>query len=1185
MATPETIRLLTNVRTSLASTSLTEDQAKLYSQRLRLQMGRPGLRSFTDAALRNALDDATLLLESALIERASRPHDNWRHGIKRAAEVLEFISHPELRPPGTPVHLLAAAAYQVARFPAMAFALLQRTPSTESVSEILRAFLSADFPAALESTRLFWRDRVIRPQGRERSDFSLHAVDHTIMGIGTIASYFRTGDAAAVDRALAKLNHLATGFLHSRDPFSYLLARLTALAATEYVEAALWKSIVPLTVNANADTRAALRQFAHAAFQNRRAVVWTTQAAGIQRLEENTSFVLITPTGGGKTTVATLGVLQALFATPARPIGLEAFENDNLILYLVPSRALAAEVESRLSQDLRGISAQPVVVTGLYGGIDWGPTDAWIQTDTPTIAICTFEKADALLRYLGVLFLHRVRLVVADEAHMVEQDRNQLDGLMDGSSRPLRLELLGTRLREAQQNYNFRIIALSAVAGKAAPALSRWLSGDPNATPTVSAHRSTRQMLGRLEVGVNGHFTIRYALMDGRSLLFRDERRNQTPFVPAPFPPMPGTIDFGHPEKAMQAPTFWAALHLAAAQADGSTPSVLISVSQNIESFAAVCADRLDEWADDDLPNYWDRTAATSLWESCLASASDYFTEESAEYRLLHKGVAVHHGKMPGLLARRLKVLIEQGFVRVIIATSTLSEGVNIPVTHLLIPNLYRGVNRLTVQEFTNLIGRVGRPGVSTEGHIFVVLPQPKPNSRQWRGYEKLLTALEATTHTRARGDIDSATSPLAELLRSIEGRWLALTGGGTRQQFEDWLQQTAATTQTQAIEERRAVEGLDSLDAFLLSAIQELEEMEERDYAGAELEDALGRLWRCSYAFAAARDEERLRRIWMRRGRSVKTLYPEHTVRRQIYRTSLAPRAALALVDRAERIRQLFLDGANYATMATEQRLLFVGGVLAVLSDIPSFRIGTRLGRRKDFEDWRLVLRWWLAKRTLAQQPRPREVTDWYAFAARNFLYRGAWGLGSVLSLLLDLGAGEEPVHAMEMDDWPRSGLPWAAFWLKEIIAWGTLEPVAAFLLARANAREREGAEREAYGYYQQLPAGLEPNEMLDPRRIRLWVNERAAGQAPVAGLPNLDAPVDLAEPPDAYAEATLSVLQCETDGVISWITPAGYVVARSRRPREWPDGLEGYEFTLDVQRALVRGLPYLPHARGART
>jgi hypothetical protein len=65
-------------------------------------------------------------------------------------------------------------------------------------------------------------------------------------------------------------------------------------------------------------------------------------------------------------------------------------------------------VESRLADDLHGIAAEPVVVTGLYGGVDWGPTDAWIQTDQPTVVICTFEKADALLRYLGVLFLSRV---------------------------------------------------------------------------------------------------------------------------------------------------------------------------------------------------------------------------------------------------------------------------------------------------------------------------------------------------------------------------------------------------------------------------------------------------------------------------------------------------------------------------------------------------------------------------------------------------------------------------------------------------------------------------------------------------------------------------------------------------------------------------------------------------------
>ncbi|MEK9209637.1 S8 family serine peptidase [Sphingomonas sp. 2378] len=37
-------------------------------------------------------------------------------------------------------------------------------------------------------------------------------------------------------------------------------------------------------------------------------------------------------------------------------------------------------------------------------------------------------------------------------------------------------------------------------------------------------------------------------------------------------------------------------------------------------------------------------------------------------------------------------------------------------------------------------------------------------------------------------------------------------------------------------------------------------------------------------------------------------------------------------------------------------------------------------------------------------------------------------------------------PVDALTIDDWPRSGLPWIAFWLKELVNWGTLDPVAAF-------------------------------------------------------------------------------------------------------------------------------------------
>ncbi|MFK4719338.1 hypothetical protein ABIE89_000438 [Bradyrhizobium niftali] len=93
---------------------------------------------------------------------------------------------------------------------------------------------------------------------------------------------------------------------------------------------------------------------------------------------------------------------------------------------------------------------------------------------------------------------------------------------------------------------------------------------------------------------------------------------------------------------------------------------------------------------------------------------------------------------------------------------------------------------------------------------------------------------------------------------------------------------------------------------------------------------------------------------------------------------------------------------GASYAGTATEQKFTFVAEVLALLSDIRPFQISTKMGRAKSFRDWRGVLRWWLAKRTLSRQPTPAQITNWYEFVASNFIYRGVWGVGSALGFSL---------------------------------------------------------------------------------------------------------------------------------------------------------------------------------------
>jgi hypothetical protein len=1180
------------VRRALAGEALTAPQAKLYSQRLRREMGREGLASFTPGDVDIHLDDAMLLLQCALLERQEDPAGAWRDGVKRAGEVLELLSQSSLKPPGAPLHLLAAAAYQLADYPAMALGHLRHVPDDEPFSALLREFLRADFPATLEAVRTFWRDQHAL-DATERigsADLTTETFRQVVMCVGTVCTYLRIGADDMTERALGKLEKLAASLLHSRDSFSFMLARLTAASCRRFVETCLWPQINQLSAVSSQAASAALIQFARSSFVNRRTLVWPAQAAGIARLRASTSFVLCTPTGSGKTTVATLAVIQGLFAgTPDAALGQAAMGLGSLVLYLVPSRALAAEVEARLAQDLKGVAAEPVVVTGLYGGVDWGPTDAWIQTDRATVVICTFEKADALLRYLGVLFLNRVRLVVVDEAHMVEQDPERLAGLEDNSSRAFRLEQLGARLLRARDDHGFRMLALSAVAARAAPALARWISGMADATPTTSTYRSTRQMLGRLEVSAIGEYAIRYDLMDGRSLKFDDERRGDTPYVLRPFPRYPGGVDATEgPEVRMRGPTLWAALQLAAERADGSRPSVLISLTQNPGTFSATCARLLESWPEDTLPNYHAGEAG-ELWNRCLASAADYFTEDSVEYRLLRRGIAVHHGKMPGLLARRLKMLIDGGYVRVVIATSTLSEGVNIPVNFLLLPSVCRGPAALSLQEFTNLIGRAGRPGVSAEGSALVVLPErtmtrdryrrvrPTP-SRQWDTYNVLVADLEATTAAAGGGALqDRASSPLAHLLRELAAAWGDLSAGGP-QDFETWLERTAVVGSPEDV--GPAFNYLDSLDGFLIAAIQEVEELRHGELPPDQIEVELTAIWRRSYAFAAALEEDRLRRIWLARGRAIKTQYPDAAHRRRMYRTSLSPRSATSLLDFAEAVRTKLREGADYARWPVDDRFTFVHDVLALLSQVPSFRIATTLGRRKKFQNWPMLLRWWLAKRTLQTQPAPNEITDWYEFVAQNFIYRGAWGLGSIIGLLLDTVEADQPVRALEIDDWPRSGLPWIAFWLKELITWGTLDPVSAFLLARGDAIDRPQAEADARAYYEGLPHGTDANDVLDPRQIRRWVDLQRARPAEAVAVRKFTIDIVLARRPADYRRQRLTVTPLDSDGALIWIDPAGYTVARSEKPIHWPDQPASFEFEMVVADAAIEGRAYLRHA-----
>lgn len=1193
------------VRLQLAQSGLTPGFAKLYSQHTLIASGRPGLGSWRANESELRLHDAVRLLSIALEERENKVSD-WRDGARRAGELLEWLAHDELNPLNLPLLLLSAAAYQLAGYPARSFGLLNRARDDDQTSQILKSFLKSDFRNMLQDLAEHWQEHpasVLREPlpWHDEDDFPGTfrgwVISETLSALGVLCGYMRWGDEQRLDTAIDKLSAVADLLLHDRDPYSWLLAKLCAEVAIEYRETSLRSALAEIVASLPQEGRQAFENYLRFSYFTTKPLAWPSQLRGIRRLRTNGSFALCTPTGSGKTTVAEIAILNSLFRERATntnhgvPEGLVP-ETKPMALYLVPSRALAAEVETKLNRVLSTVTGERIIVTGLYGGNDWGPTDAWLTVDDRTVLICTYEKAEALLRFLSPLFLSRVSLIVVDEAHNV-QFSGDTSGLAKNESRALRLESLIARILAYVQNSELQCIALSAVAAGFSETLANWITGSDESTPVQTSYRSTRQLVGCLDCFDDGRTEIRYDLLDGWDLHFEDAGQSDKPFVPNPFPACPVTERWKQqgPEKRLRPFLFWAAMHLAEPDPAGRQRSVLISVMQQPGGYAEDFLRLLNsDWCEIELPKFF--TPPTErrkqvLWEQCLASCEDYFTRDSREYELLEKGIVLHHGKMPGLLARFLTRLIDEQIVNVVLATSTLTEGVNLPFETVLIPSLRRGRKAISVSEFNNLIGRAGRPGYGTEGRSLILLPPSFANdSTQQRNqvrrarsvYDQMIREVSQSNQNESPVSNAHARSPLAELLRHIWTQWQRITQSDSEPAFFDWLERTIPTVRDDSVEteETEVWESLDTLDGILVSAIVEAEQLSAADIDPDVLEQRLQEIWQRTYAHYVSRQETYLRDLFLRRGRALRTrIYPDRSQRRRIYRTGLRPVAGLQLIDIYDNLRSHLETGSEYAEWADAEKLQYIREIVRQIAQVPEFALPDKSGRSRI--NWENVLSWWLRPQTAAEHPNRSQISNWHNYVSQSFQYRFNWGLGSIIALATDdIYQGE--LRLPSLTDWPSTGLPWIVFWLKELIVWGTLDPAAAYLLSHNLEITRRGAEDTAQRYYQ-LSQEFEADERLNAVRIRQWADNLRRTRLASNGmrLPR-QVEVTLLRDFDSTTRRRWRVIPIEQGEGLQWLDPAGFPLARSSRPDNWErDEFHNNDFFLEPSRKIVISSPYL--------
>ena len=1122
----------------------------------------------------------------------------------RAGEILEWLPTTNTNSDEISTRLLAAACYQLAGYPARALGLLREEGNEDTESRILIALLRADFVGLLQQISEYWSLMIPEIQGASPSDtqdarvIQAMVVRETVSALGLLCAVMRWGNDSRIRKALDKLTAVSKVVLHGRNPYSWILSKLCAEVAAAYVENSMRQHLDILFQTMSIDGRAVFERYLRYGFQSGRSMAWPSQIRGIQALSRQESFALCTPTGSGKTTVAELAILQSLFLTDTDSG--ESSPQAPLVIYLVPSRALATEVEAKLSRVLRQSSPpyQPVTVTGLYGGTDWGPTDAWLTADEKTVLICTYEKAEALMKFLGGFFLPRTTLIVVDEAHTVQFSGTR-ESLQKSESRALRLESLGARLFSYLQQDRCRIVALSAVAAEAEGALAKWISHQDDAIPIKTFYKSTRQLIGKLECLPGRRFEIRYDLLDNAPLQFSGTENSDSPYVPNPFPAHPPSRRFEGKNftTAVRPYVLWAAMHLAATDDQGQQRAVLISISQKISDYAKDFLELLDiTWINNpQIPQFFQVPSderKRAVWQKCIQSCADYYTTASREYRLLTKGIVVHHGKMPGLMARFLIEVIEEKIVHLVMATSTLSEGVNLPFETVLIPSLQRWNENISPGEFKNLVGRAGRPGFGTEGRSLVLVPeQPERSQRSqdWKIYNKkieirnLYNSLVRRLQEPPIDTDDGAVSPLATLINHLRDKWREIVQNGSDAEFLIWLEQTAPiTTQARNEAEEDAIESLDSLDNVLLAAIVEVEQFSAREMELNELEAELRRLWQQTYAYYASQNQAQLQEIFVRRGRTLKSaIYPNYGYRRSLYKTSLPPRSGNQLLTLYRRIRDHLETGGNYLFRQEDEQFIYVRDAIQLIGEVNTFSISNLRGRGRGAEtSWEVILRWWLCHQRASRQPSETQISDWHNFVSKNFSYRFNWGLGSILALAVDEAFGEMSLEPSSLENWPRIGLPWIVFWMKELIVWGTLDPVAAYLLARINnVITRTQAEELSQTYYRSV-GDLEPNDQLNPITIRNWAQQSFSPieQQSIELRPSPQVSVNLLRDFSRASKKKWRVIPIEIGEEIHWLDPAGFPLASCQTPENWrAEYLHKYDFELNSSQQVVTSERYL--------
>lgn len=539
----------------------------------------------------------------------------------------------------------------------------------------------------------------------------------TYIGQGSAGGHFdiRQQLEAQFDRAIEAA---ARGQLIERETMTRLLAR----SASVMVDNSIW------TVTRAVNSR--VTKFAESlTARDRRRPIFEMLPPQRRTLREegllgssHRSVVVSLPTSSGKTFIAEFRILQAL----------NQFDQENgWVAYLAPTRALVNQLVARIRRDFAPLGT---VVEKVSPALEVDGLEAGMLTESDRdqqfrILVTTPEKLDLMLRGGWEKNIGRpLTLAVVDEAHGLASD-----------NRGLKLELLlATINRECRYAQFLLLTPFISNGGE----IARWLSPDSNKSIDLGVDWTPNDRVVAIVRANRSESRGEFSL----SLHTRHTTRNTLS--------IPKQIGIGNPRPLGLS---WSAV----SNSPGKIAAATAHILQKRGAVIVLASTPKDTWG---IANAFKiEENERGVGDDDLGHIQRFLVDEMGPdfplASLLEYGVGVHHAGMSEDTRSLVEWLTENDHLNVLVATTTIAQGVNFPVSGIVFASYqYRSSKfpyhvDMPPQDFWNIAGRAGRVD---QGDLGVVVLAAHNDARQ-----QLLEQFVSRS-------VDELNSTLIEMVKAV---------------------------------------------------------------------------------------------------------------------------------------------------------------------------------------------------------------------------------------------------------------------------------------------------------------------------------------------------------------------------------------------------------------------------------